>query len=238
MPLLFSPVDQTELVAPFDPRPRTAFLMLRLGDGVSPEEQLMAEEVRAALADHHFAAVTSSDVHGTGDYLAKIVNLIRGCGFVVALFSDKTPARTLANIFFEVGVAGVLGKPVQLVLSGVNPAPSDFVRSEWIAYRPRRLASLRADLRASLTRIDELSQYYRTIGDVALEAERADLELAFERYRQAVLIGDDAGARAGIARVRDLLVEARRVEGRDDMASHRERLHRAASEFLAMLPPR
>ena len=95
---------------------------------------------------------------------------------------------------------------------------------------------MRADLRASLARIDELALYYRTIGDVALEAERADLELAFERYRQAVLIGDNADGRAGIARVRDLLVEARRIEGRDDMASHRERMHRAVSEFLAMLP--
>lgn len=198
----------------------------------------MADEVRSALADCRFAAVTAGDVRGTGDYLMKIVNLIRGCGFAVAVFSDRTPARTLANIFFEVGVAGVLGKPVQLVLAGVNSAPSDFVRTEWIAYKPRRLAKLRADLRASLIRIGELSQYYLKIGDVALEAERPDLELAFERYRQAVLIGDDDEARGGIARVRDLLVEARRIEGRDDMASHRERLHRAASEFLAMLPPR
>jgi hypothetical protein len=212
--------------------------MLRLGGGASLEERLMTDEVRAALADQQFSAVTAADIRGTGDYLVKIVNLIRGCGFVVAIFSEGTPARTLANIFFEVGVAGMLGKPVQLVLSGTNPAPSDFVRTEWIAYKPRKLAALRSDLAASLTRIGEMAVYYRTIGDVALEAERADLELAFERYRQAVLIGDDDLARGGIARVRDLLVEARRVEGRDDMASHRERLHRAASEVLAMLPSR
>jgi hypothetical protein len=71
---------------------------------------------------------------------------------------------------------------------------------------------------------------------VALDAERGDLELAFDRYRQAVLIGGDAQARAGIGRVRDLLVEPRNTQGADGMASHRERLHRAASEFLAMLP--
>lgn len=236
MPLLFSPVDQAELIAPFDPRPRTAFVMLQLGEGVPPADQFMAAEVRAALADRNFSAVTASDVRGTGDFLSKIVNLIRGCGFAVAIFSDKTPARTLANIFFEVGVAGVLGKPVQLVLTGPNPAPSDFVRNEWIAYRPRRSADFRASLRASLGRMDELSAYYRTIGDVALEAERPDLELAFERYKQAVLIGGDRAAVAGVERVRDLVVAARRAEGRDDMASHRERLDRAMSEFLRLLP--
>jgi hypothetical protein len=212
--------------------------MMQLGDNISTNEQLMADEVRTALADRRFAAVTANDVRGTGDYLMKIVNLIRGCGFAIAVFSDQTPARTLANIFFEVGVAGVFGKPVQLVLTGTSPAPSDFVRTEWVAYKPRNLAALRDDLRGSIARIDELSEYYRAIGDVALEAERPDLELVFERYKQAVLIGDDDAARTGIERVRDLLVEARRVEGRDDMASHRERLHRAASEFLRMLPAR
>jgi len=236
VPLLFSPVDQTELIAPFHPRPRTAFLMLQLGEGTSPEERLIADEVRAALTDQGFASVTAADVPGTGDFLVKIVDLIRGCGFAVAIFSDQTPAKTLANIFFEIGVAGMLGKPVQLVFSGANPAPSDFVRTEWIAYKPKKLAKLRADLRASLERIDALAEFYRTIGDVALEAERADLELAFERYRQAVLIGGNALARAGIEHVKALLVAARKAEGADDMASHRERLHRAASEFLAMLP--
>ncbi len=196
----------------------------------------MATEVRKALAEKGFAAVTAGDVRGTGDFLVKIVDLIRGCGFAVAVFSDATPAKTLANIFFEIGVAGVLGKPVQLVFSGDQGAPSDFVRKEWIAYRPGRLARLRKDLEASLARIGELAEFYRKIGDVALDAERGDLELAFERRRQAMLIGGDAQARAGIGRVRDLLVEARNTQGADGMASHRERLHRAASEFLAMLP--
>ena len=235
MALLFSPVDQTELIAPFHPRPRTAFLMLQLGEGASHDEGVMAAEVRKALADKGFAAVTAADVRGTGDFLVKIVDLIRGCGFAVAVFSDSTAAKTLANIFFEVGVAGVLGKPVQLVFSGAHGAPSDFVRTEWIAYRPGRVARLRKDLAASLSRINELAEFYRKIGDVALDAERADLELGFERYRQAVLIGGDAEARVGIARVRDLLVAAR-AAGADGLASHRERLHRAASEFLAMLP--
>lgn len=210
--------------------------MLQLDGNPTIRDQEMANEVRAALARANFAVVTASDVRGTGDYLHKILGPIRGCGFAVAIFSDRTPPKTLANIFFEVGMAGVLGKPIQLVLTGENPAPSDFVRSEWIAYRQGEEPALQMALDESLSRIAELARYYREIGEVALEAERPDLELVFERFRQAVLIGDDVRARAGVQSVRDLLVAARAVEGRDDMATHRERLFRSTSEFLRLLP--
>lgn len=210
--------------------------MQQLDGNPTSNDQFMADECRAALIRANFSAVTASDIRGTGDYLHKILELIRGSGFAVAIFSDRTPPKTLANIFFEVGMAGVLGKPIQLLLTGDNPAPSDFVRSEWIAYRRGEDAELRAALDESLGRINELAGYYREIGEVALEAERPDLELVFERFKQAVLIGDDVAARAGIERVRELLVAARNVEGADDMASHRDRLFRSVSEFLRLLP--
>lgn len=123
MALLFSPVDQTELVDAVEPRPRTAFLMLQLDGNLTATDQIMSSEVKDALARAEFNVVTASDVRGTGDYLHKILGLIRGCGFAVAVFSDRTPPRTLANVFFEVGMAGVLGKPVQLVLTGDTRHP-------------------------------------------------------------------------------------------------------------------
>lgn len=210
--------------------------MQQLDGNSTIADKTMAEEVRAALALANFEVVTASDVRGTGDYLHKILSLIRGCGFSVAVFSDRTPPKTLANIFFEVGMAGVLGKPIQLVLTGDNPAPSDFVRSEWISYKRGDEAALRVALGESLGRIDELAGYYRDIGEVALEADRPDLELVFERFVQAILIGNDVRAREGVQNIRERLVAARNAEGGDDMASHRERLYRSASEFLRLLP--
>lgn len=236
MPLLFSPVDQEELADAYEPRPRHAFLMVQLDGNPTVADRTMADEARAALTRANFSYVTAGDIRGTGDYLHKIINLIRGCGFGVAVFSDRTPSKTLANIFFEVGLAGMLGKPVQLVLNGENPAPSDFVRSEWISYKRGDEAALRAALDESLTEMNALAAFYRDIGEVALEAERPDLELAFERFKQGVLIGDDANSREGVSNVRDRLVEAREVEGRDDMATHRDRLFKSVSAFLRLLP--
>jgi hypothetical protein len=236
VPLLFSPVDQEELADAFEPRPRHAFLMMQLDGNATVADRTMADEVRAALARANFEVVTAGEVRGTGDYLHKIINLIRGCGFSIAIFSDRTPPKTLANIFFEVGLAGMLGKPVQLILNGENPAPSDFVRSEWISYKLGEEPALRSALDESLAQINALAAFYRDIGEVALEAERPDLELAFERFRQGVLIGDDAQSRDGVRSVQDRLIDARNVEGRDDMATHRDRLFKSVSAFLRLLP--
>jgi hypothetical protein len=239
VPLLFSPVNQEEINSPYSPRPRGAFLMVQLGGRPAPTEEAMIHVVREVLADLSFTALTASDVRRTTDFLHKIIDLIRGCGFCVAVFSDRTPARTLANIFFEIGVAAMLGKPVQLVWAGRNPrstaAPSDFIRTEWIRYVPGQDDRLRNEVRDAIAQIEQGAAFYRQIGDIALNAREPDLELAFERFKQAVLIADDVGARSRIKAVRDRLAAAGPVlDG--DMASHRARLLRTIDEFIGLLP--
>jgi hypothetical protein len=236
MPLFFSPIDEQELDSPYQPRPRTAFLMMQLNERADEREKLMAVETKAMLRKAGFYSVTASDVTCTGDFLSKIIDLIRSCGFAIAIFSDKTPAKTLANIFFEVGIATVLGKPIQLLLTGENPAPSDFIRSEWISYTPGKEKEFRTTVAKGLERIAAMADYYDKLGQVALEAQNADLELAFERFKQAILIGDHAGARKGMRFVVQRLEDHQQAEGDDDMVSHRERLHRTASQFLKLLP--
>jgi hypothetical protein len=219
--------------------------MLQLGPRVAPAEETMAAVAREILAGHAFTAITAAEVRRTTDFLHKIIDLIRGCGFGVAIFSDRTPARTLANIFFEIGVAGVLGKPVQLIWSGQNPrssaVPTDFIRTEWIRFVPGEEDQFRRDVGDAICQIEEGAAFYTKIGTVALEAPDPDLELAFERFKQAVLIADDADARQGIISVCDRLSEAvrlRRGDASDDMASHRSRLLQSVSEFIGLLPPR
>jgi hypothetical protein len=210
--------------------------MMQLNERADEREKLMAAETKAMLRKAGFSAVTAADVTGTGDFLNKIIDLIRSCGFAIAVFSDNTPAKTLANIFFEVGIATVLGKPIQLLLTGENPAPSDFIRSEWISYTPGKEKEFRTTLSKGLERISAMADYYDKLGQVALEAQNADLELAFERFKQAILIGDHAGARNGMRPVVKRLESHQQTEGGDDMASHRERLHRTATQFLKLLP--
>jgi hypothetical protein len=211
--------------------------MMRLGNEVPQAEATIIRMTREILQQKHFAPVTAVDIKGKTDYLNKIVDLIRGCGFGIAIYSDQTPARTMGNIFFEVGICGLLGKSVQLVYTGEHATPSDFVRTEWIKYRPGREADLRRELESSFERIEELAEFYKKIGDIALGGEEADLELAFERYKQAVLISNHAQARQSISEISLRLKGVRKRRSvADDLSSHRVRLLKSVEEFLALLP--
>ena len=134
MALLYSPIDGSELSSHTVLYPRTAFLMLHDNIHVSPIERDIQQAVRESLATSGFRVISATDVSRSGDFLHKIISLIQGCGFGIAVFSSATPPKTLANIFFEVGYCLALGKPTQLILSGEDASPSDFVRTEWISH--------------------------------------------------------------------------------------------------------
>jgi hypothetical protein len=117
---------------------------------------------------------------------------------------------------------------------------TDFVRTEWIRYFPGEENRLREELRAAIERIEDGAAFYRQLGRFPVDAPQPDLELGFERFKQAVLIADDVPAREGIATIRDRLDAAApqtQAGQDDDLGSHRTRLLQAVQEFLGLLPP-
>jgi hypothetical protein len=234
MPLLFSPLSEGILEGPFKPYPRSAFVMLHSGRRVADVEVRIDAVVCSCLARLDHPVRKAARQSGTKDYLEKIIQIIRGCGFGVAIFSESTPATTLANIFFEIGLCGVLGKPVILVKSAKAKPPSDFVRTEWITLQDRDSRKLRRDIEKSVKSIRDLGKYYEDLGDLGLAAEEVDLELAFERYRQAILIGNQHAVRSKIRRLLTALED-------DDESTHllrasRTRLRKSIQEFDKLLP--
>ncbi len=114
MAIIFSPLSEDVLEGPFEPLPRSAFVMLQLGDGRAKIESEMQATVISVLKAKRFKPVDAESVRGNKDYLEKIIQIIRGSGYGVAIFSEYTPPSTLANIFFEVALCNLLGKPVIL----------------------------------------------------------------------------------------------------------------------------
>jgi len=165
--------------------------------------------------------------------LVKIIQLIRGCGFGTAVFSEYTPASTLANIFFEVALCNLLGKPVIIVKSEEAKCPSDFVRTEWVTYSGKKKQQLRNDYTDSVSSVLKLAKYYETLGDLAIEAEDVHLELAFERYRQSFLIDGRAKVKKKIGNLRSRSRDKRDTAA--NMAPARSRIAVAISEFSTFL---
>lgn len=159
-------------------------MMLHQGKGASIIESEMAEVSESTLRRRNFKPLRATSERGQKDFLEKIIQLIRGSGFGTAIFSEFTPAPTLANIFFEVTLCNLFGKPVILVKSEDARPPSDFVRTEWVTYGSGKKTQMRRDYNDSVSSITKLAKYYETIGNIALDADDVDLELAFERFRQ------------------------------------------------------
>ncbi len=112
-------------------------------------------------------------------------------------------------------------------------APSDFVRTEWVSYVGGKEEQLRKDFSKSLSSVLGLAEFYEILGDLALEAEEVDLELAFERYKQAFLID---GGKASKRKIHAVL---ERLKTDDDPAARmrpvRSRLRKSVAEFCKLL---
>ena len=234
MPVIFSPITDTEIDGPFEPRPRCAFIMLQANVGISKLEVGINKTVRRFLKGKQFDAVDATDIGGTKDYLDKIIQTIRGCGFGVAIFSQYTPASTLANIFFEVGLCSVFGKSVVLVKDEDSKTPSDFVRTEYLSVVYGDNNKFRKDFYKKLDTIIALSPFYLKIARVALEADEPDYEMAFERLKQSVLIAHNEDAIKEIQEIKDRLNLS--SGEKETLSAGRNRLLRSVREFLALLP--
>lgn len=233
MALIFSPLTEDALEGPYKPIPKGVFLMLQFGKGVSQLESEMDKVVESVLVQRKFDAIRATTQRGQKDYLVKIIQLIRGCGFGTAVFSEYTSAPTMANIFFEVALCNLLGKPVIIVKSEGAKSPSDFVRTEWVTYSGSKKQQLRQDFSDSVSSVLELAKYYEVLGDLAIEAEDVDLELAFERYRQSFLID---GRKKVRNKIDDLRIRSRdKNDGAARMTPARSRIAVAISEFTTFM---
>lgn len=212
MALLYNPLDGSELDEPVQPYPRSAFLMIHDNDRVAAVEARMQLIAREELANAGFEARAASGLRRSGDYLSKIIRMIRGCGFGVAIFSDATPPRTIANIFFEVGYCLALGKPTFLLLAGPGAAPSDFVRSEWIEYKHGEEGRFRQAVREACSGIDEYNDYLLGLALSAEDAEEMNPEVTFEWFKRSYLLSGGDAARDGIGRLKTKVRAARSDE--------------------------
>lgn len=234
MAIIFSPLANEEMTGAFKPLPGCAFIMIHSAAKIAPVELEIERRVNAALRRNGFRTTKATRSFGTKDYLDKIVRLIRGCGFGIAIFSEHTPAKTLANIFFEIGICYVLGKDVIIVKTQDAQIPTDFVRNEWIEFRPTAVRTFNRSLERACATLRRNATFYTKLGELSLSKEGADFELAFERLKQAALLVRTDPARRGIGNIRRQLAELSR---RSDSARARfSRLKSEVDHFVKLYP--
>lgn len=157
--------------------------------GEPPEvDSRMAALVIEAFTHRGVPTKDADATTGGGDFLQRILGLIRGTGFTIAIFSHETRANALANIMLELGFAAMCGKPLIVVKSKEAKAPSDLTRTDWVAYDPDDEAGFVRKLNQALDTISAVGEYEEGLLDIALDAHSIDYAVALERASKSFLL--------------------------------------------------
>lgn len=165
--------------------------MRQLGEPPGIDKK-MTSIVVEELQSRGFSAKDAATSTGGNDFLGRILGLIRGTGFTIAIFSHETRPSAMANITLELGFAALCGKPLIIVKSKEAKTPSDFVRTDWIDYDPEEESQFREKFRQALDTIQEIAEYEDSLLDVAMKANSIDCAVALERANKAFLLTNDS----------------------------------------------
>lgn len=228
MALVFSPLSEDLLLtAPPTLFPRQAFVIRQLGNSPSVDER-MAQIVTDVFMARGIPTKDADASTGGKDFLERILGLIRGTGFAVAIFSQETRPTAMANIALELGFASICGKPLVIVKSKGAVAPSDLTRTDWIEYDPEDESRFRRKLGQALNQLGKIATFQELLLGVALDAPSMDCAVAFERANKAFLLTKEP-------RFLDSAEEiARRVasSAADDQVDDLKRLHDEITLFV------
>lgn len=182
--IVYNPTDGEAITTQIRSAPKRCFLMTRLGNPVPH----MVQEMRSSISDcckKINYRVTDAGRSVTGrDFLVKIWKLIASTPLSVGIVHEDIPPSTQANIFYELGVAQALGKETVIVKSPESEVPSDFVRTEYIAFDRRFKTNFTKYLRG----LAEQAEHYETVAD---QLDRNPV-LALDYLKRAYLITGDA----------------------------------------------
>jgi hypothetical protein len=239
LPLVFSPLSEEVLDSP--PKrlhPRCAFLMRQIGD--APALDLRMVELLAQVFEGRGITILDAGASTGGkDFLERILGLVRGTAFTVAVFSHETRSTAMANIALELGFAAMCGKPLMILKSKEAKAPSDLTRTDWIDYEPADEDAFKAKIALAIDGVEDLAGLEETVLEVALAAPVMDCAVALERVTKAFLITANEDLIARGEEISERIVSAGAVDGVADL----DRLRREAATFTrqarqSLRPPR
>jgi hypothetical protein len=196
--------------------------------------------VRNVFENRGYRTIDAGGTTGSKDYLERILGLIRGTGFTVAIFSHDTRPESLANICLELGFSAMCGKPIIIVKSTEAVAPSDLKRTDWIEFEDTDLRGFRKKLRKGLDEIEKLYEFEDNLLQVALEARSPDCAVALERANKGFLLSGERRFVQSAERILTILAnvaDGGAIADLERLRSETKTFIRQASAALPAPPP-
>lgn len=180
--ILYNPLSGDANHSPILRRPRTCFLITKLGNP-SATVRAARKVIETAFGKRGYNVIDAESVATGKDFLLKIWRLIVGVPICIAIVDEGMTAGTIANIFYELGYADSLGKETLVIKTNGFKVPSDFVRTEYIALGK----GFKSRLNCFLQNLGERVTYYASCA----QALEKDPLLSIDYYRRAFLLSGD-----------------------------------------------
>lgn len=157
---LYNPVTGDVLDHKPKLRPRTCFIMTKIGSQITKEIRTIRKSLSKCLEKQSFHELDAAkEIHGR-DFLQKIWKMILSVPIGIAIISDDLSANTRANIFYELGLLQAYGKETIIIKTKNANIPSDFIRTEYIEFENNKYKKFGKDLENYFEKINERADYY------------------------------------------------------------------------------
>lgn len=152
--------------------------------------------------------------------------MIQSTAIGVVVFTKNTRSRTIANLFYEAGMAQVLGKEVIFIGFGVKRT-SDLSGLEWVEVTTTK--ELKRRLNARLKAMPSRAKYFNTLGENEMDVY--NLEKAAEYFMKAILLVDYPQARENLSNILPVIRKERALRKCYDRATS---FHRFVQCYIAL----
>jgi len=193
--IYYRPTDGDPYPASLVLRPRTCFLITQLGQPLPDSLPEIHDIIRATCAKKRFQVRDATALVTGKDFLLKIWSLALSVPVGIAVIHEAMRSKTIANIFYELGLMQAYGKETVVVKTPEASVPSDLVRTEYLVCDE----GVGAKLERFLDSVDERADYFVMMSELL---ENNPL-LSIDYLRRAFLISGSEGHREAVETIRD-----------------------------------
>jgi len=129
--IIYSPTDGDALTSNVKSMPRHCFVMTQMGGEIHPALGHMREKLNLRCLASNITPVDATHKVTGKDILMKIWRLIAATPISIAVCHESMKPGTLANIYYEIGLAQAMGKETVIIKSSGFKVASDLVRTEY-----------------------------------------------------------------------------------------------------------
>lgn len=110
-------------------------------------EAIYRDHIAPAITNLNLTVARASEYLTVSTIMSEVWNGLCGCGVVLADCSGRNP-----NVFYEIGVAHAIGKPVVLITSTPDDVPADLRQMRFLRYEftPRGMKQFEIDLQRTV----------------------------------------------------------------------------------------